>query len=257
MRKPIFVLLLGLLVPAVVSAAGGGVPLDSADVDLDNKGSLRNGARLYVNYCMGCHSLAYQRYNRLGRDLGIPDDLVEENLIFTADFSRKPEGELLKVGSLMTIAMPNDRAKAWFGTPPPDLTLIARSRGADWLYTYLRSFYVDPKRPFGANNTVFKDVGMPNVLWELEGLKTAKYQRLKGQDGKETKKFIDFEQIQPGKMTPAEFDSAVRDLVAFLVYVGEPAKLERYNIGLWVILFLIILFFPAYALKKEYWKDVH
>jgi ubiquinol-cytochrome c reductase cytochrome c1 subunit len=233
--------------PALGVAAGGGVHLDKADVDLTNQASLQNRAKLFVNYCLSCHSAAYMRYNRMAKDLGLSEEQVQNNLMFAAD----------KVGETMTIAMPANDAKKWFGTKIPDLTVVARARGEDWLYTYLRTFYLDASRPWGVNNATFKDVGMPHVLWELEGLKQPVYEIYKDHDGNETKRIVKYEIVQPGKMSEAEYDNAVRDLVNFMVYMGEPAKLSRYNIGVWVLLFLALLFVVSYAMKKEFWKDVH
>jgi len=245
--KKIITTLLMTLVPALGLAAGGGVHLDKADVDLHNQASLQNGARLFVNYCLSCHSAAYMRYSRMGKDLGLSEDQVRDNLMFAAE----------KTGETMTIAMPANDAKKWFGTKIPDLTVIARSRGADWLYTYLRTFYLDDSRPLGVNNVTFKDVGMPHVLWELEGLKQPVFEAYKDHDGNDAKRIVGFEMVQPGKMSPAEYDNAVRDLVNFMVYMGEPAKLSRYSIGVWVLLFLALLFVVSYAMKKEFWKDIH
>jgi len=246
MKKIIAAFLLSLA-PVLALASEGGVHLDKADIDLHDKDSLRNGARLFVNYCLSCHSAAYMRYNRMGKDLGLTDAQVKKNLMFAAE----------KVGETMTVAMPAKEAKAWFGTKVPDLTVVARARGADWLYSYLRGFYLDDSRPWGVNNTVFKDVGMPDVLWELEGLKKPIYKISKDEEGNDVKHIVGFEQVMPGKLSKAEYDNAIRDLVTFLVYMGEPAKLTRYTIGLWVLLYLALLFVVAYALKKEYWKDVH
>jgi ubiquinol-cytochrome c reductase cytochrome c1 subunit len=245
--KKILTTLLMTLVPALGLAAGGGVHLDKADVDLHNQASLQNGAKLFVNYCLSCHSAAYMRYSRMGQDLGLSEDQVRDNLMFAAE----------KTGETMTIAMPANDAKKWFGTKIPDLTVIARARGADWLYTYLRTFYLDASRPLGVNNVTFKDVGMPHVLWELEGLKQPVYETYKDHDGNDAKRIVGFEMVQPGKMSPAEYDNAVRDLVNFMVYMGEPAKLSRYSIGVWVLLFLGLLFVVSYAMKKEFWKDIH
>ena len=245
--KKIIIALLITLMPALGLAAGGGVHLDKADVDLTNQASLQNGAKLFVNYCLSCHSAAYMRYNRMAKDLGLTEEQVQNNLMFAAD----------KVGETMTIAMPANDAKKWFGTKIPDLTVVARARGEDWLYTYLRTFYLDASRPWGVNNATFKDVGMPHVLWELEGLKQPVYEIYKDHDGNDAKRIVGYEIVQPGKMSATEYDNAVRDLVNFMVYMGEPAKLSRYNIGVWVLLFLALLFVVSYAMKKEFWKDVH
>ena len=241
MKKLIFVLFLAMT-PLVGMAGGGGVPLRAANIDLSDQKALQRGAKYYVNYCYGCHALTYMRYSRLAADLGLSPEAVIENLMFTGD----------KIGERMNIAMSPGDAERWFGTPPPDLTLVSRSRGVDWLYTYLKSFYVDDTRPLGFNNLVFRDVGMPHVLWELQGPQKAVF-RSEGNH----EVFDKFESLGPGKLTADQYDRLVRDLVAFLAYAGEPIKLERNRIGVWVLLFLAVFFVIAYLLKKEYWKDVH
>ena len=231
-----------MVLPALALASGGG-HLDKADYDLHNKESLQRGARIFVNYCLSCHSAAYQRYNRMGEDLGLTVAQVKSNLMFAAE----------KVGEPMTVALKTEDAKNMFGTKVPDLSVVARARGADWLYTYLRTFYIDESRPFGVNNTTFKDVGMPHVLWELEGMKKL----VNAEEVHEHGAAPEFEMVTKGKMTPVEYDSAMRDLTGFLVYMGEPAKLVRYELGVYVLLFLGLLFVVSYAMKKEFWKDVH
>lgn len=245
MRKIILSFLLVLL-PAVALAASEGVPLDKADVDLHNTQSLQRGAKLFVNYCLSCHAAQHQRYNRMGRDLALTDEQVIDNLMFASD----------KIGNQMTIAMSRKDAKNWFGAPPPDLTLVARVRGADWLYTYLRTFYVDDTRPFGVNNLVFPSVGMPHVLWELQGVQKPVYKTVE-HDGHSTEVLDHLELVEPGTMTPVEYDRSMRDLVNFLVYMSEPVQLERKALGVKVILFLLLFLVVAYLLKKEYWKDIH
>lgn len=227
--------------------ASGDVHLDKASVDLNDKSSLQRGAKYFVNYCLSCHSAKYMRYSRLARDLEIPEEMVISNLMFSGE----------KIFDGMIVSMRDSDAKRWFGTPPPDLSLIARSRGVDWLYTYLRGFYTDESRPFGTNNTVFKDVGMPNVLWELQGVQKAVFKKEVNADGIPIEKFDHFEQTKEGSLTFKEFDQVVNDLVAFLEYVGEPGKLERQSLGWKVILFLLFFLVFAYALKKEFWKDIH
>jgi ubiquinol-cytochrome c reductase cytochrome c1 subunit len=246
MRKLIVAFVFAAL-PGLSLAAGGGVQLDKANVDLSDTASLQRGAQLFTNYCLSCHSAQFMRYNRMGRDLGLSDEEVQQNLMFTTD----------KIGDTMTVAMTAADGKAWFGAPPPDLSVMARARGADYLYTYLRTFYVDEKRPFGMNNAVFADVGMPHVLWELQGMQKAVYKSEKAADGSDKQVLAGFELVTPGKLTPAEYDEAVRDLVNFMVYLGEPAQLERQRMGWWVLGFLALFFVVAYLLKKEYWKDVH
>lgn len=243
--KKYFIALLIAVLPAAGFAAGAGPKLDKANIDLRDTASLQRGARLFVNYCLGCHSASFMRYSRIGRDLELSDEVLKSNLMFTTD----------KVGDVMETAMRAQDAKNWFGVAPPDLSVIARARGVDWLYTYLRGFYVDESRPFGVNNTVFPDVGMPHVLGELQGWQKPVY--AEGQGEGATKVVERLELAKPGTMTPAEYDNAVRDLVNFLAYMGEPAKLERQRIGIWVMVFLAVFFVVAYLLKKEYWKDVH
>ena len=246
MKKKILAFVFAML-PALSLASGGNVHLDKANIDVSDKESLQRGAKLFINNCLSCHSAEHQRYNRMARDLGMDEKYVIENLMYASE----------KIGEQMTIAMPSDQAKEWFGAPPPDLTLIARRRGADWLYTYLRSFYIDESRPFGVNNIVFPNVGMPHVLWDLQGMQKAVFKTETDAEGNEHHVFEGFELVQPGSMSPEEYDQAVRDLVAFLSYMGEPIQLERQRLGIWVLLFLAVLFVLSYALKKEYWKDVH
>ncbi|BDX05218.1 cytochrome c1 [Planctobacterium marinum] len=236
-----------MLVPALVFAAGGSnVPLDKANYDLHDKASLQNGAKLFMNYCLGCHQMQYQRYQRTFADLGIPDELGEEHLQFTGD----------KVSDYIKSAMPADAAATWFGAPPPDLTLVARVRGADWLYTYLRTFYVDESRPFGVNNLVFPDVGMPHVLQELQGTPSKTTER-RMVDGEMVDRYVGIKSDGTGELSPSEYDEAMLDLVNFLVYTGEPAQLQRAGIGKWVLVFILVLFIFVYLLKKDYWREVH
>ncbi len=246
MKKQLIAVLL-LVSPALVLASSGNVHLDKANIDPTNKESLQRGARTFVNYCMGCHSAKYQRYNRLARDLEIPEADVIDNLMFTGE----------KIGGHMAIAMSPAAGKQYFGAAPPDLTLVARVRGVDWLYTYLRTFYQDASRPFGVNNQVFPNVGMPNVLWQLQGLQEPVYKVEKDHEGHEHKVLEAVELKQAGSQTTAEFDRTVRDLVNFLAYMGEPIKQQRMALGVKVLLFLLVFFVVAYLLKKEYWKDVH
>ena len=245
-------------ISSVFAASSGGVHLDKVRVDIHDQDSLQKGLALYTNYCMGCHGLSYARYERTALDLGIPADLVEKYLI----------SDTSKIGSLMTTAMPEDLSSKWFGVAPPDLTLIARARGADWVYTYLRSFYADPARPWGVNNTVFKDVGMPHALLELQGLAACapgpvlaanggiKRHPLTGQDLLEDP-CGRFEIVSPGTMSPQEYDRAVADLTNFLVYIAEPAALVRYRMGVYVMFFLAVLLVFSWLLKREYWKGIH
>ena len=229
-----FIIALLAVVPMLAVAAGPKLDLDSANNDLSDKASLKRGFEAYINNCLGCHELQYQRYNRTFADLGISDEEGKAKFMYTGE----------KVGDHITNTMPAKEAANWFGTAPPDLTLIARLKSPDFIYTYLRSFYVDENRPFGVNNTVFKDVGMPHVLQNLQGIRTM------GEDGK-------LSAPKGGSMSEAEYDAFARDLTNFLEYTGEPNKLEREALGYWVIAFLFILLFVTYLLKKEYWRDVH
>ncbi|MBP1474696.1 cytochrome c1 [Frateuria sp. MAH-13] len=234
-------LALGLLMGSTqVLASEGGAELPSAGVNLRDQASLQRGARLFFNYCVGCHSLQYQRYSRIAEDLGLTEKEVMENLNFTG----------AKFGEPVISHMPEDQAKQWFGKAPPDLSLEVRAKTADWVYGYLNSFYVDPSRPVGWNNTVFPNASMPFPLWELQGVQTA----VKKPGSEEVEKL---ELSQPGRMTPEQYKQASRDLTNFLAYVAEPAALQRHAYGIWVILFLALFTLLAYALKKEYWKDVH
>ena len=247
MKKQIWLIVL-LLAQTSVWAASGGFPLYHAQVNLENKASLQRGARLFVNYCMGCHSAEHQRYNRFARDAGVSEELVQEHLILTPD---------TKVGDLMRNTMNRDDAKEWFGAPPPDLTLIARAKGADYLYTFLRTFYLDESRPTGVNNAAFPSTAMPHALWELQGFQHAVHETSTDDNGNQHDAITGFELAQPGALTPDEYDDAVADLVNFLVYIGEPIQLERQRIGFWVLLYILVAFVVFYLLKREYWKDVH
>lgn len=237
----------------LVMAAGGGFPLDKAPVDLENKESLKRGAVAFADNCLSCHAADYMRYNRIGTDLGMTDIEVSDQLIST----RGADGEKTKPGQLMKIAMNDDYSKVAFGTKIPGLTVIARARGADWLYTYLRTFYMDDSRPTGMNNMVFADVGMPHVLWEKQGLQKAVFTTETGTDGNEHHKFEKMEMVQAGSMSIEEYDAFVGDLVNFLVYMAEPVQVERKSLGVKVVIFLIFFAVIAYLLKKEYWKDIH
>ncbi|RLA21556.1 MAG: cytochrome c1 [Gammaproteobacteria bacterium] len=230
-----------LLMPLGVFASAG-IELESADIDLTDKASLENGAHLYVQYCLGCHSSKYIRYLNLSDDFDIDQQEILDKVA--------PEGA--GIYDKMLTAMNRHDATKWFGTPPPDLSLIARSRGADWLYSYLRGFYADPKKPLGVNNAVFPDVGMPNPLWKLQGTQQPIYETVDGQEV-----ITELERDENGSMSADEFDKSVNDIVNFLVYAGEPAQLERQSMGKYVLLFIFMFGVIAYLLKKEYWKDIH
>lgn len=246
MKKIIAALLL-LVAPALGFASSAGVHLEKANIDLHNKMSLQNGAKYFVNYCLSCHSANFMRYSRMAQDLGLSEKQVKQNLMFASE----------KIGSTMSIAMDPQDSKRWFGTTPPDLSVIARSRGADWLYTYLLTFYLDPSRPTGVNNLAFPDVGMPHVLWELQGWQEPVYRTHVDHEGHEHEVIDHLEVTTPGKMSEVEYRQAMRDLVAYLAYMGEPAKLKRQTVGFWVLLYLALFFVVAYFLKKAYWKDIH
>lgn len=240
-----FLLALAFIMPSAAFAAGYSGPLDKAEIDLTDNASLQRGAQIFTNYCMGCHNAQYQRYQRTFNDIGIPLELGEEHLQFTG------EG----VGDHMTSAIDTDAAGEWFGIAPPDLTMVARVRGADWLYTFFRSFYVDAERPFGVNNDVFANVGMPWVLEELQGTPRKTWER-RMVDGEMRDVYVGIRSDGNGKLSPEEFDQAMLDLTNFLVYMGEPMQLERKRLGYFVIGFLIVLLLWTIFLKKEYWRDI-
>lgn len=238
------ILMLALLLP-VMAQANEGLRLDPAPIVINDQASLQRGVKVFVNYCLNCHSASSMRYNRL-KDIGLTDDQIKGNLMFAGE----------KVGDTMTVAMDKKEAKKWLGAAPPDLSVIARARGADWLYTYLRGFYRDDTRPTGWNNVAFDKVGMPHVLNELQGEQRLKLEETVDAHGNkvESHKLV---LEKPGKMSPAEYDATVADLVNYLVFMGEPVKHTRMTLGLLVLLFLGLMLIPAYYLKKEFWKDVH
>ena len=227
--------------------ASSGVNLDKANINLEDTASIKRGAKLFVQYCLNCHSASMMRYSRIAADMGMTDEEVTEQLITTG----------VKVGDTMTVTMDPADAKEWFGTTVPDLSVISRARGNDWLYTYLRSFYRDKSRPWGVNNSVFKDVGMPHVLWELQGLQKALTTTIVTDEGMEQEVISGFKLVEPGKLTTQEYDAVILDLVTFMSYLGEPSKLQRLELGKWVLLFLVGFLVIVFLLKKEYWKDVH
>jgi ubiquinol-cytochrome c reductase cytochrome c1 subunit len=234
-------------VPVLAFANEGGFPLDHAPDRTNDLPALQNGAKLFVNYCLNCHAAASMRYNRL-RDIGLTEDQIKANLLFATD----------KVGDTMKVSMPAKESKEWFGAVPPDLSVISRSRGPDWLYTYLRTFYKDDSRPTGWNNMVFNNVGMPHVLWELQGIRTAKFEDRKDphEEGKTVHEFAGFETVKPGKLSEQEYDSAVADLVSYLDWMGEPAQGTRKRLGVIVLLYLAFFSLLAWRLNASYWKEV-
>ena len=242
-------MIIALCLLQTLSAFGSsnGFHLQKANIAPNNDASLQRGAKYFVNYCLSCHSAKYSRYNRVAADLGIPEDYIEKYLIFTQQ----------KIGDLMTISMTDEESLQWFGAAPPDLTLVARSRSPDWLYTYLKTFYLDETRPMGVNNALFQNVAMPHVLWELQGWQKPVHETVQHANGSHTTRIAGFEQVTPGILSPKEYDTMLLDLVAFLTYLSEPIANKRKSMGIWVLLFLFILLGIAYMLKREYWKDVH
>ncbi len=245
-------LISALFAPVLALASGAEVKLDSAPDRSNDQAALQHGAKLFVNYCLNCHGASFVRYNRL-KDIGLSEEQIKANLMFTTD----------KIGEPMTTALSRNDAKQAFGVWPPDLSLVARARaseagsGADWLYTYLRGFYRDDTRPTGWNNTVFPNVGMPHVLYELQGEQNAHFAEQDEGHGNKATHLEKLELAKPGKLSKAEYDSAVADLVGYLVWMAEPVAQTRKRLGIGVLLFLSIFFVVAYALKREYWKDIH
>lgn len=244
MRRIMLVLAAVLIAPAAWAVGGGHVPYDF-EPSLGNEASLQRGAKLFMNYCTGCHSLNYLRYSRLTDDLGIPAEVVEKNLIL---------GDT-KIQGRIGLGLP-ERSADWFGKAPPDLTLVARSRGPSWIYSFLRTFYVDDSSNTGVNNLVLENTAMPHVLAPLQGYHR-KVEPEHGDEGGHGNGTPRFERIRKGSMSPAEYEQAVADITNFLVYAGEPAKMVRYGLGFKVILFLLVFTVVAWFLKREFWRDVH
>jgi ubiquinol-cytochrome c reductase cytochrome c1 subunit len=235
-----------LLLPMTAFASGAAVHLDRAPVNFQDQESLQRGAAVFVNYCLSCHSANAMRYSRM-TDIGLTEPQIKDNLLYAAE----------KPGETMKIAMRTKEAKAWFGATPPDLSVITRSRGADWVYTYLRGFYRDDSRPTGWNNAVFDKVGMPHVLHDLQGQMVPVYKTETDHEGKTHQVIERLELAQPGKLTLAEYDATVGDLVNYMSWMGEPAKAKRLYLGVGVMLFLFVFFIVAFYLKREFWKDIH
>lgn len=239
--KTFIIILLMSLTLSFGARASEGVKLQKANIDLTDNISLLRGAKHFVTYCLGCHSAKHMRYLRIARDLGIDEKIMLKDIA--------PEGA--SIYDQLHSAMNKHDAEKWFGTQPPDLSLIARSRGPDWLYSYLKSYYTDPKRPFGVNNTIFEDTAMPNPFWQLQGEQHAVQRKtIWGH-------YTELTLQEEGLLSEKEFDLVVNDLVNFLVYVGEPVQLERQKMGKYVLFFLFMFLIISYLLKKEYWKDVH
>ncbi len=239
MNKAYIFFLFSFILSSSVFAASSSVELKPVFIDLGNKASLQRGAQIFFNNCAGCHTLQYHRYSKLASDLNIPEAMVKSNLILTT----QKGGEPTKLGSTITNSINHDSIKEAFGVVPPDLTLTARSRGPEWIYTFLTSFYEDNTRPMGVNNILYPNVNMPHVLWYKEGLKTY-------DENNQLILKVD------GQLSQKEYEQEITDLVNFLTYVSEPAQLERYSIGLWVMIFLVFFAFITYLLKIEYWRDI-
>jgi ubiquinol-cytochrome c reductase cytochrome c1 subunit len=246
MLKSLVLISMALFSSGIAMAEEGGIPLLEAGADIKSTESLQRGARNFMNYCSGCHSLKYLRFNRLAADLNIPESEVAANLMFTSD----------KNFDTINSAMPKD-AEAWFGKQPPDLSLMARTRGVDYLYSFLKGFYVDKTRPWGVNNLYLPSAAMPHVLQNLQGLQKPVFKNEPDAAGSARMVLVGVEAMTPGAMKPEEYDQFVRDIANFLDYAGEPVKGKRQSMGVFVTLFLLVFFVFAYLLKKEYWKDVH
>ena len=250
MKKLIFVLIAAFGFMAGVHANEAGMAWDKAPNKTNDLGSLQNGAKLFVNYCLNCHSAAFMRFNRL-KDIGLTDQQIKDNLLFTTE----------KVGDTMKAAIDPKQAKDWFGGNPPDLTLIARSRsgaggtGADYLYTYLRTYYRDDSKATGWNNLAYPNVAMPHALWELQGNRQPVFETTK-EHGHEVKTFKSWEQLTPGTLTPLQYDQAMGDLVNYLQWMGEPSQNQRVRVGVWVLMFLGVFTLIAWRLNAAYWKDI-
>jgi len=264
MKMTLYTLFLTVFVltsPASYSASSG-LHFDTVEIDVTDQASLQRGAKTFVNYCLSCHSASFMRYNRMAKDIGLTEEQVKKSLMFASD----------KIGDTMTIAMRPDDAKKWFGVVPPDLSVIARARGTDWLYTYLRTFYVDDTKPMGTNNLVFKDSAMPHILWQQQGYmmhdengdftNIAKNpipgaKRLSKDDFSPSS--FEYKLLSAADNQPSTFDYnvMVRDLVNFLAYIGEPSKIQRLSMGPWVLLYIFLFIVLAYFMKKAFWEDIH
>lgn len=236
---------LALTLSGAALAAGGHKLPYSYEADVDNLPSVQRGAQYFMSYCSGCHSMQYMRYSRVGQDLNIPEDLLKANLMFTSD----------KPGDVITASMPKGDGTRWFGQAPPDLTLETRARGEDWVYSYLKSFYVDPSRPLGVNNLVLPGASMPHVLWELQGWQVQAPAGEHADDGHG--KAEPFKLVQPGSLDAEQYDKFVGDLVNFMAYAAEPGRSMRQALGVKALVYLFVLLGFAYLLKLEYWRDVH
>ncbi|HYW04585.1 MAG TPA: cytochrome c1 [Gammaproteobacteria bacterium] len=242
----VLAVLVGLLLAPAAGAAGDQPQLEHVNINLHNRPALQRGARDFANYCLSCHQAKYMRYKQLEPGLGLTDKQIEDNLIFTG----------AKIWDPMTVAMTRKDAANWFGKAPPDLSDEVRIRGADWVYTYIKSFYLDPSQKTGVNNAVFPKVAMPDVFWHLQGLQKPVYKTVTDSDGTKEKVIDHLKLVKKGSLTPKQFDRFDRDLVTFLTYVSRPEKMESARLGAWVIGFLIFFAALAWLLKREYWKSI-
>lgn len=236
-----------LISPQVMASSGGETHMEKADIDLDNVSSLQRGARNFMNYCSGCHSAQYVRYKTIGKYLGLSEEQLIDNLMFNAD----------KTFETIQTSMPSTDAKRWYGVAPPDLSLMARAKGADYVFNFLKGFYVSDNSPTGVDNLVLAGTSMPHVLWELQGYQTAHFSEHSNEDGSTTTSFEGFEALSAGTMDAEDYDNFVRDTVNFLAYIAEPVRSDRRKLGVWVLMFLIFFFVLASMLKKQIWKDVN
>jgi len=250
MKKLIPMLLFSAL--SITQFAYAGIQIEHAPIDTSDMDSVKRGAKVFVDYCFGCHSAKYMRFNRIGRDTGMSDAELRETLIFTTD----DKGEPSKPGALMITAMTDDYARQVFGIAAPDLTLFAHPGAVDFVYTYMKSFYADPDRPSGMNNAVFRNINMPHVLAPLQGVQKAVYRTVE-RNGVKLEVIDHLELEQPGSMSEEEYDALVTDLVNFMAYLSEPVQNERRTLGWKVMIYLTILLVLTYLLKKEYWSDIH
>lgn len=229
-----------------LASTGGGLHMEAAEIDPGNISSLQRGARNFMNYCSGCHSAQYVRYNTIGNYLELSEEQLIDNLMFNAD----------KTFETIQASMPSDDARRWYGVAPPDMSLMARAKGADYIYNFLKSFYVSEDSPTGVNNLVLAGTSMPHVLWELQGYQTANFSKHDNADGSVTTTFEGFEALSAGALDAEDYDEFVRDTVNFLAYVSEPVRSDRRKLGVWVLMFLIFFYILASMLKKQIWKDV-
>jgi ubiquinol-cytochrome c reductase cytochrome c1 subunit len=227
-------------------ASGGGAEMEHANIDPDNINSLQRGAANFMNYCSGCHSAQYVRYKTIGNDLDLSDEMLVDNLMFNAE----------KTFETIQASMPADDAARWYGTAPPDLSLMARAKGVDHVYNFLKGFYIDSDSPTGVDNLQLPGTSMPHVLWELQGYQAAHFTDHANEDGSVTTTFDGFEQLTPGSMDSEDFDNFVRDTTNFLAYIAEPIRSDRRKLGVWVLMFLTFFLILSRMLKKQIWKDV-